>query len=376
MALKKLLLAIPLIAGCYGTNSFDSGIKQWNDAFEAVSAKEQNTAEEQPVEAFVQEPITVEQIIEEQIPQEPIEEPVPEETPYVPAIERKLVSQRVVVNIPEYKLWLYNTYSDGNTEVDFETTIGVGRGYLYAPCPRGSYCTPPFTPIGEGWLNAKVWAMKIRYHKGPKAGQVVRWNNGFDEDSNFRRERIDYPNVMRGITTRVNALQRDGGTRLMTNYVLHTTYDEFTVGMPASGGCARLRKQDMLDLYERIAPEKKDGLIPGRVEIEFLYDVVQLDENNMLHLHANIYDRNIDWLTEIKHDMAERGFSCTLDEYALQYMINEQDAEFDRVQREIRTIYIKDADKNYVSRALKARLHANWDLQDFCQEESDRLSAL
>lgn len=375
MKLKSLLLAMPLIAGCYGTNSFDSGIKPWNDTY--TFSEENKPAEVQPVETIPEQPLLQEEpVIEEQTVQEPIiQEPVVE-LPSVPAIERELVSQKVVINIPEYRLWLFNTYSDGNTEVDFETTVGVGRGYLYAPCTRGTYCTPPFTPIGEGWLNAKVWAMKIRYHKGPKAGEIVKWNNGFDEDGNFLRERIDYPNVMRGITTRVNALQRDGSTELMHNYVLHTTYDEFTVGMPSSGGCARIKKQEMLDLYDRIAPEKKDGLIPGRVEIEFLYDVVQLDDNNILHLHANIYDRDINWLAEIKHDMSERGFSCTLDEEILQEKINQQDAEFDRAQQEIRTVYIRDATENYVSRELKARLHANWNLQDFCQEEFDRLSAL
>lgn len=372
MGLKKLLLAMPLIAGCYGTNSFDSGIKPWNDTY--TFSEENKPAEivlepEQPL--IQEEPSVEEQTVQEPVIPEPVVEP-----PSVPAIERELVSQRVVVNIPEYKLWLYNTYSDGNTEVDFETTIGVGRGYLYTPCPRHTYCTPPFTPIGEGWLNAKVWGMKIMYHRGPNNGQVVKWNEGFDEDGNFKRERIDYPHVMRGITTRVNVLQEDGGTELMHNYVLHTTYDEFTVGMPASGGCARMKKQEMLDLYDRIDTNNESGLIHSKIPIEFLYDVVQLDENNILHLHANIYNRDIDWLTEVKHDMAERGFSCTLDEYALQYRINEQDVEFRRVQQEIREIYTRDADENFISRELKAQLHANWQLREFCLEEFDWLSSL
>lgn len=369
VSLRQILAGAALLAGCNA--SFDS-VEKPGHGFDSpyYAAAEENVEQVMLHEEILQEAVPQEHIIpqeeplvEEQIIAEPVVEPA-----FVAEPDRELVSQRVVINIPEYRLWLYNTYSEGNTEVDFEITIGVGRGYLYAPCPRGTYCTPPFTPIGEGWLNAKIPGMHIRYHKGPKTGQIVRWNNGFDEDGNFLRERIDYANVMRGITTRVDVLQPNGRMELMHNYVLHTTYDEFTVGMPSSGGCARLKKQEMIELFNRIAPETNKGVIPERIEIEFLYDVVQLDENNMLYLHANIYDREIDWLAEIKHDMDERGFSCNLDENLLESRINKQDAEFHQVQQEIRNIYVRDAAENYVSRELKARLHAQWNLREFCIE--------
>ncbi|MBU2638158.1 MAG: L,D-transpeptidase [Nanoarchaeota archaeon] len=369
VSLRHILAGAALLAGCNASfDSIEKSSERADSSYYAVA--EESVEQVMPQEEIWQEAVPQEQIlpqeeplIEAQIIAEPVVEP-----PFVAEPDRALVSQRVVINIPEYRLWLYNTYSDGNTEVDYEITIGVGRGYLYAPCPRGSYCTPPFSPIGEGWLHAKIPGIRIQYHKGPKEGQVVKWNSGFDEDGNFRREKIDYQNVMRGITTRVNVMQPNGRTELMHNYALHTTYDEFTVGMPSSGGCARVKKQEMLELFNRIAPETSKGVIPERIEIEFLYDVVQLDENNMLRLHANIYGRNIDWLDEIRHDMADRGFSCTLDESALEYRINEQDAEFHRVQQEIREIYTRDATENYVSRELKARLHAQWNLREFCLE--------
>lgn len=363
MGLNKLLLAMPLIAGCSfgGSDELKAKGHVYKPAFTA------ETKEAVPGET-IQEPLNEEPIAEEPILQGSAVEP--------PAAERELISQKVVINIPEYRLWLYNTYSDGNTEIDFEAVIGVGRGYLYEPCPRGRYCTPPFSPVGEGWLYRKIPGMRIRYHKGPNAGEVVRWNNGFDEDGNFRREKIDYQNVMRGITTRVNVVQPNGRAKLMHNYALHTTYDEFTVGMPSSGGCARLKKQEMLSLYERIASGTGKGLVRQRVGIEFLYDAVQLDENNVLHLHANIYGRDIGWIEEIRYDMEERGFSCTLDEYALGHMIRGQDAEFHRVQQEIKEIYTRPADQNFVPRELKARLHAHWSLREFCLEEADWLSSL
>ncbi|MDD4878735.1 MAG: L,D-transpeptidase [Candidatus Nanoarchaeia archaeon] len=378
MKLRNLLAGLPLIAGCCFNDSLDSERDANSSSYEAAPAL---TEEAQPLETIL------EQAPELQIPvpeisfqeEQSIEEPLPEEQilQEMPiATDRKLVSQKVVVNIPEYHLWLYNTYSDGNTEVDFDTTVGVGRGYLYSPCPGRSYCTPPFTPIGEGWLNAKVWGLQIKYTHGPKRGQVVQWNDGFDEEGNYRRERINYSRIMRGVTTRVNVMQPYGKMELMHNYVLHTTYDEFTIGMPSSGGCARIKKQEMLDLYSRIDPNNESGFIRQRIPIEFRYDVVQLDENNILHLHANIYDKPIDWIEEIKKDMQEAGFSCTLDEHALQYRINEQDAEFRRVQQEIRDIYTRESDENFVSRELKAGLHAEWRLREFCIEDIDWLSSL
>jgi len=150
-------------------------------------------------------------------------------------------SQRIVVNLPSYNLQL----------------LEDEKSVLSLPCRIGKKATP--TPIGKGKILKKRDSIIFRYLSGPKRGQIINWSYLNPED---RTIRMPYEE-MRGMDFEVNGQ--------MTDPVIHSTTDYWTVGAAVSHGCIGLKIKDMLKLYNSC----NDNPLP---DFETTYQTMFLDE--------------------------------------------------------------------------------------------------
>ena len=115
---------------------------------------------------------------------------------------------------------------------------------------------------------------------------------------------------MKSIFMRINS---DLDAQFYTQFVLHETTDWYTVGIPASNGCIRIDREDMHRLYAALAPSVYEGRLPQPVPITIYYDVAEYyPEQKMVVLYANIYNRPVDYVHEILHDLREAGIDTRL----------------------------------------------------------------
>ena len=143
------------------------------------------------------------------------------------------------------------------------------------------------------------------------------------------------PDDMKSIFMRLNS-DLDG--QFYEQFVLHETTDWYTVGAPASKGCVRLDREDMEQLFNALDPSVPEGVLSKPVPVTTYYDVAEyFPEQQMMVLHANIYNRQIDYIHEILHDLQEAGIDTSLmNMAALVDIVKQAETQFDQATKAIR----------------------------------------
>ncbi|MDY0094672.1 MAG: L,D-transpeptidase [Candidatus Vecturithrix sp.] len=232
--------------------------------------------------------------------------------------QQPILQQLVYLNIPAYNLNLYTQYEDQRWE-RLSVPIGVGKG-----AERRSQ-----TPTGQGELYVKATGVTFEYGEQNPAelvGKTITHSNTFDKNT-LKPITVKMPNDMKSIFMRINS---DIDAQFHTRFVLHETTDWYTVGTPASNGCIRLDREDMQRLYAALAPSVSEGYLPQSVPITIYYDVAEYSpEQQMMVLHANIYNRSIDYVHEILHDLQEAGIDTrSMNMPVLLEVVNQAEQQF------------------------------------------------
>lgn len=241
---------------------------------------------------------------------------------------KDIAEQVVYVNIPAYRLSLYTKYINGHWD-RFSVPVGVGKG--------GRKSTQ--TPTGRGELYAKAIGVTFQY--GPQnpselVGKTITHSNTFDKDT-LQPVTIKMPADMQSIFMRLTS---DIDAQFYTQFVLHETTDWYTVGTPASSGCMRVERDDMQRLYQALHPSLLEGNFPTPVPIITYYDVAEYyPEQQMVVLHANIYQRQVDYVHEVLRDLQEAGVNTKLMNIpALVAIVGQAEAQFEAA---LSTIYAR-----------------------------------
>ncbi|GAK59097.1 hypothetical protein U27_06073 [Candidatus Vecturithrix granuli] len=232
--------------------------------------------------------------------------------------QQPILQQLVYLNIPAYNLNLYTQYADQRWE-RLSVPVGVGRA------ADRKYQTP----TGQGELYVKATGVTFEYgSQNPKelVGKTITHSNTFDKNT-LKPITMKMPNDMKSIFMRINS---DIDAQFHTRFVLHETTDWYTVGTPASNGCIRIDREDMHRLYAALAPSVYEGPLPQSVPITIYYDVAEYyPEQKMMVLHANIYNRQVDYVYEILHDLQEAGIDTRLMNMpALVEIVNQAEQQF------------------------------------------------
>ncbi len=258
-----------------------------------------------------------------------------------------IVQQRVYLNLPAYRLTLYTQSPDRHWE-RFTIPVGVGRGW------RGK----DETPTGQGELYAKASGVTFQYgtqNPADLVGKTITHSNTFDKTT-LKPVTIRMPGDMKSIFMKITS---DTNGRVYTRYVLHETTDWYTVGTPASNGCIRIEREDMQRLYEEVAPSGREGAFSQTVPITIYYDVAEYyHEQQMVVLHANIYNRPVDYIREILHDLREAGIDTSLMNMpALINIVKQAEAQFARSLDMIRQRLRKSPFQRLIHEHEKQLLH-------------------
>lgn len=232
--------------------------------------------------------------------------------------QSQILQQLVYLNIPSYSLNLYTQYEDQRWE-RLSVSVGVGKG-----SERRSQ-----TPTGQGELYVKATGVTFEYGaQNPKelVGKTITHSHTFDKGT-LKPVTIKMPSDMKSIFMKINS---DIDAQFYTRFVLHETTDWYTVGTPASNGCIRVDREDMQRLYAALAPSVYEGPLPQSVPITIYYDIAEYyPEQKMMVLHANIYNRQVDYVHEILHDLQEAGIDTRLmDMPALVEIVNQAEQQF------------------------------------------------
>ena len=258
-----------------------------------------------------------------------------------------VVRQLAYLNIPAYRLSLYSQYADGRWD-RFSIPVGVGRG------PQRKYQTP----TGRGELYAK--AIGVTFEYGPQnpedlVGKTITHSNTFDKQT-LKPVTIKMPNDMKSIFMRLNS---DIDGQFYTQFVLHETTDWYTVSTPSSSGCVRIDREDIQRLYHALEPSKSEGNFLTPVPIITYYDVAEYyADRQMVVLHANIYNRQIDYVHEILRDLQEAGINTlTMNMPALVNIVRQAEAQFEQAMATIRARLRKAPFERLVHDHEKQLLH-------------------
>lgn len=237
-----------------------------------------------------------------------------------------VVRQLAYLNVPAYRLSLYSQYADGHWD-RFSIPVGVGRG------PHRKYQTP----TGRGELYAKATGVTFEYgRQNPEelVGKTITHSNTFDKQT-LKPVTIKMPDDMKSVFMRLNS---DIDGQFYTQFVLHETTDWYTVGTPASNGCIRIDREDIQRFYYALDPSKAEGDFATPVPIIIYYDVAEYyAERQMVVLHANIYQRQIDYVHEILRDLQEAGIHTqTMNMPALVNIVRQAEVQFEQALTTIR----------------------------------------
>jgi len=232
----------------------------------------------------------------------------------------RIVQQLAYLNIPAYTLNLYTQYNDGRWD-RLSVSVGVGGG------PQRKYQTP----TGQGELYAKAIGVTFQYGtQNPKelVGKTITHSNTFDKET-LKPVRIKMPNDMKSIFMKLNS---DIDRQFYKQFVIHETTDWYTVGAPASKGCVRIDREDMNRLYNAIDPSVQKGTFSNPVPITTYYDVAEYyPDQGIVVLHANVYNRPIDYIHEILYDLREAGVDTSLMNMpALVNIVKQAEAQFEQ----------------------------------------------
>ena len=258
-----------------------------------------------------------------------------------------ILQQLAYLNIPAYNLSLYTQYDDKHWE-RLTIHVGVGKG------PERRYQTP----TGQGELYAKATGVTFTYgtqNSGELVGKTITHSNTFDKKT-LKPVRIKMPSDMKSIFMKLNS---DIDARYYQRFVLHETTDWYTIGTPASKGCVRIDREDMKRLYNTVAPMIPEGSLSNPIPITIYYDVAEYyPEQKMVVLHANIYNRQVDYAHEILHDLKEAGLDTTLmDMSALLNVVRQAEQQFAQTTDIIRNRLRKAPFERFIRDEEKQLLH-------------------
>jgi hypothetical protein len=258
-----------------------------------------------------------------------------------------ILQQQVYLNIPAYTLSLYTQYADNHWE---RLAIPVGVGQI----------TPAKyqTPIGRGELYAKATGVTFQYgEQNPPelAGKIIEYSHTFDK-ATLKPVTLKMPNDMKSVFMRLNS-DHDG--QFYDRFVIHETTDWYTVGTPASKGCVRVEREDMQRLFNAIEPSSPEGTLFNPIPIITYYDVCEYDpEQKMVVVHANIYNRQVDYVQEVLSDLREAGIDTTLMNMpALGDIVQQAEAQFEQVIQTIQHKLRKAPFGRLISDQEKQLLH-------------------
>jgi hypothetical protein len=261
--------------------------------------------------------------------------------------QRQILQQQVYLNIPSYRLSLYTQYTDRRWEqLSIPVAVGTGKN-------RKSQ-----TPTGKGELYAKATGVTFQYgsQNPPElVGKTITHSNTFDKNT-LKPVRIKMPDDMKSIFMQVNS---DIDAQFYKRYVLHETTDWYTVGTPASNGCVRIEREDMQRLYSTLAPSVQNGTLQSSVPITIYYDVAEYyKDQQMVVLHANIYNRKIDYVHAILSDLQEAGIDTRLMNMpALVGVVRQAEEQFSQAMHTISSRLKKAPFDRFISDAEKQLLH-------------------
>ncbi len=255
--------------------------------------------------------------------------------------ESKSLGQRMVVNIPAYRLSLF---SDGKT-YNFDIAVG-----------KMDHGRRP-TPIGNGVISEKRDKIVFIYDQDipqldEKRGKKIVWTHTFDSHGKPVTYRMPYERM------RALAMEIRQGHQVVKDFVIHSTTDEYTIGGPASDGCIRLKIKDMLKLYDLVAPDISKGKLNKPLPLSLNYHLMEM-KDGLIVLHANLYNEKIEYGRELeKHAIGHR-----LDYEKFEILANEAERVFQEVLHRIRSILRNDWPKNYVPEKLKKELHRSYRIE-------------
>jgi hypothetical protein len=263
------------------------------------------------------------------------------------------VRQLAYLNIPAYRLNVYTQYPDGRWE-QLAFNVGVGRGLQHKDQ----------TPTGQGELYAK--AIGVTFEYGPQnpaelVGKTITQSNTFDK-ATLKPVTIRMPGDMKSIFMKITS-DLDG--QFHTQFVLHETTDWYTVGTPSSNGCVRFDRDDMQRLYAALEPTISEGDFTTPIQIISYYDVAEYyPKEQKVVLHANIYNRRIDYAHEVLSDLNEAGLNTQLmNMTALDAIIQQADIQFEQALAMIRTRLRKAPFQRFINDQEKQLLHFTFYLQ-------------
>lgn len=261
------------------------------------------------------------------------------------------LEQKIVLNLPSYDL---NLITSDNQIYSFP--VGIGRGYA----GRRE------TPIGEGFVYEKRERVLFRYGENhpkykKKKGDIIKWTNTFNENGIPTEYAMPY-SKMRGIGLKIKEHSSD----LYSNrFVIHSTTDEFTLTIPSSSGCIRLGMNDMLKLYDLIERENKSGLLKKPIPIKTTYNLVEIKDKELV-IHANVYNKKINYLDEFKKIEFNLGCNNGLFNYSkIEEEFRYAEKSFRETHRQIQKKLIKPFPDNFVSNQLKEKLHKKYPIFEF-----------
>lgn len=268
--------------------------------------------------------------------------------------ESKL-EQAIEINLPSYRLKLINI----KTEQTHQYPICIGKG---------AYGRPE-TPITKGVISDKRKEIIFRYTKnnprfGIKKGAIIKWNNTFDENANPVRYRVPY-NQMRGLGMKLEREKNNRWIKYYNNFVIHSTLDQHTIGIPSSNGCLRVKIEDMLELYSLVSPKTKNGFPNKPIPINIEYNIIEI-ENSEVIFHANIYHKQLNYQDEFKKALQKSKYNKNdFNVEKFQQFYKELQMQFHSTHKKILKIQSKNYPQNYVPNSLKEKLHSYHNLDDF-----------
>jgi len=268
------------------------------------------------------------------------------------------LEQRVIINLPAYELILTN-FRDEKAFENHTFAVSIGRG------AEGR----KQTPIGEGFIYDKRRIIILRYgddfpQYNKKRGDLIFWNNTFDESGKPLGHRLDY-GELRGLGMKIKPENFDYYDQ---SNVVHSTLDDFTVGIPASHGCAGVAKKDMLRLFDLVAPNVKDGKLKQPLKLKTVYELVESREDAFV-IHANIYNKDMDYVEEFQAKALKTHSSAWFDMDRVKKEFDDASKEFQEAHKQILAKLLKGWPDNYVSPELKQKLHRAYKLADLTMKE-------
>ena len=272
-------------------------------------------------------------------------------------------NQVLVANLPAYRLTLYTLTEEGKIE-EYSIPVSIGRG-------RDGRKQ---TPVSVGIIYEKRPQVVFRYGSSHpelniKKDDLIKWTNTYDSQGNPKSYKMPY-DKMRGLGMK---LWTSPSGKQITDFVIHSTTDEFTLGTFASGGCLRVGMDDMLELYKRVAAANGSGAIINPVPIVMNYNLVEITSSHKILLHADVYGKGISTVDEFVQAVLNHGGLNINDYDLLRVKEKFDDAQkgFAKAGDDILKKLAKSFPKNYLPEELRSQLHQEYSLEEFLKPTNE-----